>query len=394
VGTALRRAGAASYTYLVIAMRLRSQFVITAMLAVLLAAGWFWLADVRDAAQSREPSHKRPNATAVLTEPIELAADKVVVRAIGTGEALKSASIHPSVAGEVIAVTFKGEQRVAKGVPLIRLDDKHQRLAVRLAEVAVVEARRQVERLERLAPTGAISVARLQTAQSELESAELRLDQAKAALEDRTVHAPFDGIIGLTEIERGDRVTEETVIATLDDRSLILVEFNLPEEYAGRIKVGDPVSLQPWTMPDRKMQGMVSELGSRIDPVSRSLRVKAKIANPDDAIRPGTSFEVRLAFKGRSYPAVREVAVLWSRDGAYVWRVTEGKIEKIFVKIVRRDKGRILVDGPLEAGDVIVVEGVQGLRVGQPVKAAPFGKSKTGKSKAGKSKSRPPAAKS
>ncbi len=375
-------------------MHLRSQIAITALLAVLLAASWFWLAGDRDAAQSREPSRKRFAATAVLTEPIELAEDKVVVRAIGTGEAFKSASIHPSVAGEVIAVTFKAEQQVAKGVPLIRLDDKHQQLAVRLAEVAVVEARRQVERLERLAPTGAISVARLQTTQSELESAELRLDQAKAALEDRTVHAPFDGIIGLTEIEKGDRVTAETVIATLDDRSFILVEFNLPEEYAGRIKVGDPVSLQPWTMPDRKTQGAVSELGSRIDPVTRSLRVKAKIVNPDDAIRPGTSFEVRLFFKGRSYPTVLEVSVLWSRDGAYLWRVTEGKIEKVFVKIVRRDKGRILVDGPLEAGDVIVVEGVQGLRIGQPIKAAPFDKSKAGKSKAGNSKYRSPAGKS
>jgi len=139
--------------------------------------------------------------------------------------------------------------------------------------------------------------------------------------------------------------------------------------------------VRPWTMPDTKMQGTVYELGSRIDPVIRSLRVKAKIANPDDAIRPGTSFEVRLAFKGRSFPAVREVAVLWSRDGAYVWRVTKGKIEKVFVRIVRRDKGRILINGPLKTGDAIVAEGVQGLRVGQPVKTAPFGKSKPGKSK-------------
>ena len=370
-------------------MKLRSQITVTAILAALLAAGWFWLAGDRDAARSSETPRKGPGATLVLTEAIELSEDKVVVRAIGTGEALKSASIHPSVAGEVVEVAFKAEQRVTRNTPLLRLDDKHQRLAVRLAEVAVKEARRQFKRLAQLAPSGVVSQARLETTQAELESAELRLGQARAAMEDRTVYAPFAGVIGLTEIEEGDRVTEETVIVTLDDRSHILVEFNLPEAYAGRIKVGDPVSLQPWTMPDTNMQGRVFELDSRFDPVTRSLRVTAKIANPDDAIRPGTSFEVRLAFKGRSYPTVREVAVLWSRDGAYVWRVIGDKVEKVFVRIVRRDKGRILVDGPLKAGDTIVVEGVQGLRVGQPVKATPFGQAK-----AGKSKSRPPADKS
>ena len=359
-------------------MRLRSQIAITTILAVLPAAGWFWLAGDHDAARSSETPRQRSFATLVLTEEIELAEDKVVVRAIGTGAALKSASIHPSVAGEVVAVAFKAGQRVKKGMALLRLDDKHQRLAVRLAEVAVKEAKRQFERMQQLAPRGAASRARLETTQAEFESAELRLGQAKAAIRDRTVYAPFDGVIGLTEIEKGDRVTEDTMIATLDVRSHILIDFSLPENYAGRIKVGEPVVVQPWTMPDRKLRGTVFELGSRIDPVSRSLRVKAKIANADDAIRPGTSFEVRLAFKGRSYPVVREVAVLWSRDGAYVWRVAGGTIEKIFVKIVRRDKGRILVDGPLAAGDSIVVEGVQGLRNGQSVKAAPFDKTPAG----------------
>lgn len=362
-------------------MKMRSQITVTALLAVLLAAGWFWLAGSQDGAQSsqsphtRQAPHSNSAATLVLTEAIELAEDKVVVRAIGTGEALKSASIHPAVAGEVVEVAFKAGQRVHKGMALLRLDDKHQRLAVRLAEVAVKEAKRQFKRLEQLAPSGAASQARLETTQTDLESAALRLAQAKADLGDRTLYAPFDGIIGLTGIERGDRVTEDTLIATLDDRSAILVEFNLPEEYAGRIKVGDPVSLQPWTMQDTRMQGKVFELGSRINPVTRSLKLKARISDPDDTIRPGTSFEVRLAFKGRSFPTVREVAVLWSRDGAYVWRVNENRIEKVFVKIVRRDRGRILVDGPLKTGDLIVVEGVQGLRVGQSVKPRPYGKS-------------------
>jgi RND family efflux transporter MFP subunit len=354
-------------------MPLRRQLAITSVLAALLAAGWIWLTGSQDAAESGEAKGKLAAATLVLVEALELAEDRVVVRAVGTGEALKSAAIHPSVAGEVVEVGFAADQRVEAGTVLVRLDDKHQQLAVRLIEVALGEAKREVARLERLAPSGHVTQVRLETAKAALKSASLRLAQAKADLADRTVTAPFDGVIGMTEIDTGDRVTDDTMIATLDDRSVILVDFTLPEDYAGRIRVGDPVTVRPWTMPEREIEGRVSATGSRIEPTSRSLRVRAQIPNPDDTIRPGTSFEVELAFTGRSYPRVREVAVLWSRDGAYLWRANGGKAEKVFVELVRRDRGRVLVAGRLRAGDLIVVEGVQGLRAGQALDPVPFG---------------------
>lgn len=353
-------------------MRTRLQIAITAGLAASLAAGWVWLANPKESAEPDSVRERPPAATLVLVEPLALAEDRLVVRAIGTGDALRSAQIHPSVSGEVVEIDFEAEQRVKKGVRLVRLDDQHQRLAVRLAEVALGEAKRDVARLEKLAPTGAVSQVRLQTAQAELESAGLRLEQAKANLSDRSVFAPFDGVIGLTEIDPGDRVTEETMIATLDDRSVILVDFNLPEEHAGRVKVGDPIEVRAWSLADRLVSGTISATGSRIDPASRSLRIRAQIPNPGETIRPGTSFEVELTFTGRPYPSVREVAVLWSRDGAYLWRVAGGRAEKVFVELVRRDRGRILVDGPLQSGDLIVVEGVQGLRQGQAIEPLPF----------------------
>ena len=352
------------------AMRLSLQISIVIGLTALLA-GSYWLLDNNGKASAGKSS-RQATATLVLTETVKFAEDQLLIRAIGTGEALKSASIYPSVAGEVEGVNFVAGQRVQMGDVLVRLDAKHQQLAVKLADVALKETARQVRRLERLAPTGAASVARLQTAQAEHASARLRLDQARASLNDRTVYAPFDGVVGLTDIERGDRVSNQTLIVTLDDRSSILVNFNLPEEFAARLTVGDLITMAAWTDHDTELQGMVHSLGSRIDRVTRTLRVKAVIPNPEDRIRPGSSFDVRLAFKGRRYATIPEVAVLWSRDGAYLWRVTNNKVEKIFVGIVRRDKGRILVDGPLKVGETIVVEGVQGLRPGQLIKTEPF----------------------
>ncbi|MGH6914468.1 MAG: efflux RND transporter periplasmic adaptor subunit [Geminicoccales bacterium] len=309
----------------------------------------------------------------MLVEPLELKQEQLVVRAIGTGEALRSASIHPKVTGKVVEILFEADQRVTKGMPLLRLDEEHERLAVKLARVAEKEAKRHADRLTRLARSGSVPVVQLETAQTQYESASLRLAQAQANLADRTVVAPFDGVIGLSDIDVGDRVTEETLIATLDDRSSILVEFVVPEEYIGRIKLGGTVVVRPWMDREREMHGTISALDSRIDQATRSMRVQARIPNPSDAIRPGTAFDVRMSFVGRAYPCVREVAVSWSGDGAYLWRVVDGRADKVFVRLVRRDEGTILVDGPLAEGDRIVIEGVQGLRDGQAVDARPFG---------------------
>lgn len=354
-------------------MKLRTQLAITVVLIAVAAAGWLALSSWEGGAQSAKRGQRGAGkGTLVLVEPLALAKDQLTLRIVGTGEALQSAEIHPTVSGEVVAVLFKADQRVKKGTPLVRLDDAHERLAVRLAEVALQEAKRQADRYKKLAPGGSIPVARMETALTEFESAAVRLEQAKANLADRTVKAPFDGIIGLTRIDVGDRVTDDTMIATLDDRSVLLVEFVVPEEYAGKIKVGGAVTVRPWMDQDRVMEGSISAVDSRIDQATRSLRVQARIPNPDDAIRPGTAFDVRMTFVGKPYPRVREVAVSWSGDGAYLWRAANGKAEKVYVKLVRREEGHILIDGPLKPGDLVVVEGVQGLREGQKLDPKPY----------------------
>lgn len=358
-------------------MRLRLQLGIVAAIAVALAAGW-WLIDWDgDGVAGKGPGGKRA-VVPVIVERIALSEDRVTVESIGTGEALKAVTLFPSVPGEVIEVGFQAGQQVAEGQALLRLDDEDQRLAVQLAEVDVAEAERQVRRYLKLAPSGVVSQVQLNTARAALQSANLRRAQAKADLADRTVRAPFAGVIGLTELHKGDRVSDSTAVATLDDRSAILVGFSVPESHAGKVRSGDPVAVRAWSMPDRGLEGRIAETGSRIDPVTRTLRVRARIPNPDGAIRPGTSFAVRLEIGGRSFPSVHEVAVLWSRDGAYVWRIVGGSAEKVFVAIIRRNRGRVLVDGELREGDLVVVEGVQGLRPGRAVTTTMAARTGTG----------------
>ncbi len=362
-------------------MSMRLQILIVTLLAAILAVGW-WSFDIWGGGGAVAEKAKRSGTTLVLVEKVVLTDDHISLTLVGTGKAIRSAQLYPAVAGEVRQITFRAEQRVKKGQALIRLDDKHQRLKVRLMEVATAEARRQLRRMQKLTPSGYAARTRLDTAQTQLDLAQLRLEQANAELHDRTIHAPFAGVVGMTDLNRGDRVTADTMAVTLDDRSAILVEFTVPEAHAGRISVGDTITVRPWSTPETAIEGKIAALGSRIDRTTRSLRVQARIENPNDRLRPGGSFQVLLAFKGGAYPIVREVAVLWSRDGAYLWRIAGGRAEKVHVRLVRRDKGRVLVDGPLRPGDLIVVEGVQGLRLGQKVKTAPF---RAGAAKAGTS---------
>ena len=351
-------------------MRLQSQIGLLVVLAAGLAAAWFHISKQSEQAESSEPrtwSNTRP----VAVHELALAENVIAFRTVGTGKAVKSAALHPVEAGEVVEVLFAPGERVKKGDKLLVMDDDHQRLAVRLAEIEVGEIRKQVARFEKLAPKGNVSAVSLDTARADLESAQLRLSQAKEALADRAVYAPFDGVIGLTDVEPGDRVDEDAMIATLDDRAQLEIQFRVPEAYALTVALGDPVTVHPWVSAEQLLPGKVTAVDSRIDPVSRSLRVKAQIENPDEAIRPGTSFDVQMTFSGGFYPSVPEVAVLWSRDGAYIWRVVDDKADKVFVDVVRRDKGQVLVKGPLAVGDPIVVEGIQGMRVGQPVEVKP-----------------------
>jgi membrane fusion protein, multidrug efflux system len=348
-------------------MRVWVQIISLFVVAAFVAGGWIWFSDHNAGAEAKK--RRGGGVRLAIIEPVTLSTDSYTIRAIGTGKALQSARLYPSVSGEVVSVAFKAQQTVKTGQALLRLNNEDQKLAVRLASIEVEEARRQARRLETL-KSGVVARARLETARATLDSAQVRLARAKTTLKDRTIFAPFTGVIGLSDVHKGDRVTPDSLIATLDDRSALLVEFSVSEDAIARIKIGGVVALSAWALPDRVFEGTIVAMGSRIDPDTRTLKIRASLPDPDEALRPGASFAAAINIKGLRLPTIREVAVLWSRDGAFVWRVKKGVAEKVFVKVVRREEGNVLVDGLLNEGDQIVVEGVQGLRPGQKVKSS------------------------
>ena len=309
-------------------------------------------------------------AATVLVEAVELRAQRTRIKAVGTARAYRSVTLHPAAAGEVAAVHFAPDQKVRKGSVLVELDRRREKLAVDLARVRVRNARQLLSRYERSAGSGAYAESTVTDARSALEEAEIALRQAEVALSDRQVIAPFDGFVGLTEVDVGDRIGPGDAVTTLDDRASLLVGFSIPELFLGRIGTGHPVEVATWAARDRAIPGEIVDLGSRIDPVSRSFTARARVANADDAFRPGMSFAVTLDVHGRRFPLVPEIAVRYGTDGPYVWVVRAGAAARVHVRIVERQEATVLVDAALGEGEPVVVEGIQRLRPGVAVNVA------------------------
>ena len=286
---------------------------------------------------------------------------------VGSGLAARSVTLFAAVPGEVEKVSFSAGRLVREGQILLRLVDRKQRLALDLAAARLEAAQRLLARYESTRGTGAVPGSVIDEAQSGVRLAEIDVRQAREALADRVVRAPFAGVVGLTSIEPGDRIAIDTPITTLDDRRSLRVNFELPEVYAARLKIGQQITVSNPAYGARRFEGRIAQIDSRVDETSRNLRVRASVPNKGDVLRPGMSFQVRLTLPGATFVAVPELAVQWGREGSYVWTVRDGKAVQVPVRTVRREADRVLVEGALRAGEPVVIEGVQRLRAGRAV---------------------------
>ncbi len=349
------------------------QLILSAALIAAAAGAWHFRDDlsalwqpVQDATQSTQPGNDA--GVPVLVAEVALAEDSLSFAAVGTGHALRSVTLRAPAGGEITALDVAPGRRFDAGDVLMRLDDSDQRLAVALAEARQERAASDQQRYSGLRDTGTTTAARFEDAMTAFRIAEIELDRARADLDDRVLRAPFDGIAGLAAVEVGDRITLGDAIASFDDRSQILVEFDLPEALLPRASVGMSVRATSPSTDAGTLDGQITAIDSRVAATSRTARVRAAIPNDPDVLRPGASFTVTLDLPGARYPILPELALQFSGGTAQVWRVDdEGRAQPVEVRLIRRRGGSVIVDGPLAEGQRIVVEGLQRMRQGRAV---------------------------
>lgn len=322
--------------------------------------------------RSQEAGGNRQNsagaqAVLVATRPVGTGIVNDSLSAIGDGEAIQSVIVMPQAAGTINEILVKSGDRVKKGQILAQLDDDEQ---IILRDQAQVLLRSATEKSDSYKNLKSFSRLEVLDAQISEETAQLALTNAQLALKRRSVVAPIDGIVGIVAVNIGDNVTTSSNVVTIDNRSELLVDFWAPERFAVQIKTGMPVEATSISRPGSTYKGSVEAVDNRVDPASRTIRIRAKIPNGDDELRAGMSFGVTMRFPGETYPSVDPLAIQWDTQGSFVWRIEDHKSVKARVRIIQRNPDAILVAAELNEGDAIATEGLQRVREGGAVRIA------------------------
>src|SRR5688572_17103486 len=334
-----------------------------------LAASLLTLAAAAAGCDGRAPeAQEAPPAIGVVTMAVAPREWRDAVDALGTAKANESVTLTAKVRETVRKVAFDSGDVVRAGDVIVDLSSGAQLAGLEEARAAFQETERQLARGQELAPTKIISESQLDTLRSTRDAAKARMDVVRAQLSDRVITAPFDGILGLRQVSPGSLVTPGTAIATLDDISLIKLDFQVPERYLAVLAKGQDVTARSGTYPDREFSGVVKSVDSRVDPVTRSVTARAEIPNPERLLRPGMLMSVQVFLQPREAIVVPEIAVVQVGTESFVYRMKpDGTVERAVIELGSRQRGSVEVTSGIAVGDRIVVEGTVKLREGARV---------------------------
>lgn len=341
-------------------------------LAIFLAAGSILLPQIRNGAKKSSGDALAGTSTKAPVPVITAIAEEEVftetLKALGTAKANESVVITPTVEERVVDIFFEDGDFARKGQVLVKLDDSEARSMLAEAKATLREQQKQFERIRKLAKTKSTSRSKLDEEQGLLEVAKARVALLEARLRDYTIRAPFAGILGLRQISTGAVVDSDAVFTTLDDTTVIKLDFTVPENYLGVLKEGMNVSARSPAFPNQNFNATVTTISSRVDPETRTLMVRSQIPNPDRLLKPGMLLTVELVKERVQSLIIPEEAVIMDKDKKYVLVVTaDNRVEKKEIFTGRRSPGKIEVISGLIAGHQVIITGLTRVRPGSSV---------------------------
>lgn len=307
----------------------------------------------------------------VVLGPVETREFADIIEAVGTAKANESVDITAKSADTVGKLNFSDGQKVEKGFVIAEMTSREQSADLGAARAALAEAEKTFKRISDLSRKGFATRAQLDGALAARDAAAARVKALDSRVSDRLMRAPFGGVLGLRRVSVGSLVRPGDVITTLDDISLIKLDFTVPEAFVGSLQMNSTVKVAVAAYPGRTFEGKVAGIDTRVDPVSRAVAVRAEIANADGVLKPGMLMTVNLITNQRNILAVPEEALVPLESKQYVYLVTpDRKAERREIKIGARQPGFAEVLSGLKAGDKVVVEGTLKLRPDADVKFA------------------------
>lgn len=296
------------------------------------------------------------------------------VEALGTLRANEMVVLTANATELVTKIHFDDGQRVQAGDVLVEMSGDEERAQLAEARAAAEEARSQYERVRPLAAQGTAAKSQYDERRREWETAQARVAVVESRLADRTIRAPFAGVVGLRKLSVGALVRPGDPITTLDDDGVMKLEFTVPATYVDTLQPGLAIVAKARAYGSREFHGQVRSVDSRVDPVTRSIQARAEIPNPDRALRPGMLMTVVLMKNPRDALVVPESAIVSSGRKSHVFRVDAdagNRVQRREVEVGARRAGEAEIRAGLVAGELVVVHGTQRVRDGQVVQVVP-----------------------
>jgi len=298
------------------------------------------------------------------------------LEALGTLRANEATVLSATVTETITAVHFDDNQLVKAGQVLVEMTSSEEHAQLEEAMSALDEAERQFARVQSLAKTNLATAAQLDQQRAAVEAATAQLRTMQSRLEDRLIIAPFSGVVGLRNISVGALVRPGDIITTLDDNSVMKLDMNVASVHLEHIRPGMQIAAKAAAFSQRVFKGEIISIGSRIDPITRSVVVRARIENDEGLLRPGMLMTTTLLKPARKSLVINEEALTQVGQRSYVY-VLEGEpqrdnkepivVRQRNVTLGIRQKGVVEVVEGLNEGEHIVVHGALKLRDGSTV---------------------------
>jgi membrane fusion protein (multidrug efflux system) len=300
------------------------------------------------------------------------------LNAIGTVEAVQGVTLSADLPGIVDAISFESGRMVQAGDVLVSLDTRQEQAQLAAAEAQLELARLNLERTRGLRAEGIVSQADADRASAEAKQAEARVGEIRAAIDRKQIRAPFDGILGIRQVNLGQYLTAGAAVVPLQSLHPIYLNFDVPQQEIGHLRIGGEVRATAEGMPGVTFSGRISAIDSVADEATRNVRIQATLSNPEGRLRPGMFVETRVVLGSKSpMVALPASAISYAPYGDSVFVVddlsgpgggqTYRGVRQQFVKLGGARGDQVAVVSGIEAGQEIVSSGAFKLRNGAAV---------------------------
>jgi membrane fusion protein, multidrug efflux system len=270
----------------------RSRVLLALLIVGGIGYGLYWFAGFKEAAiKGYFASHRPPPA------PVEISTAKRTdvpqfLAAIGTITADQQVNVTTQIAGQVQQIYFSSGQRVKKNDKLLQLDDSPERadLANFQAQARLAEA--NLDRSLELAKNNFAAKQTVDQSRSILDQAKAQIQRTQAIIDQKLILAPFDGVLGIRQVNLGQYIGPGTNIVSLTNLQILHVDFKLPEQAASSLSAGQDVDISSDAARGKTFRAKINAIEPRVSETTRTLSIRATLANPGETLRPGMFADV------------------------------------------------------------------------------------------------------